>query len=32
MGALRGGWRGGVNEWRGVGEKGGIRQKFPRLW
>ena len=28
----RGGWRGGVSEWRGGGEREGIRQEFPMLW
>lgn len=32
VGAERVGWREGVSEWRGVGEKDGIRQEFPRLW
>lgn len=32
VGAERGGWRGGVSEWRGVGEREGIRQEFPMLW
>ena len=32
VGAERVGWREGVSEWRGMGEKDGIRQEFPRLW